>query len=212
MAIDIQSVIEELRSIELDEIRADNIGRWPLVVRVFACVLAFLAVLLAFYFLKVKDLNSTLESDARQEVVLRKQVVEITHDAANLDAYKAQLVELEARLETLIGQLPTDTEVPGLLEDVTETGLNSGLQIQSIELQNEVSHDYYLELPIQIEAVGGYHDFAGFVSGVAGLPRIVTLHDFTIDDQGQNLLSMSILAKTYRYKPVDDGSGGASAN
>ena len=117
------------------------------------------------------------------------------------------MVDLESRLEALIGQLPSDTEVPGLLEDVTETGLNSGLQIQSIALQSEVAHDYYVELPILIEATGGYHDFAGFVSGVAGLSRIVTLHDFTIDTDpdGQTLLSLSIIAKTYRYKAEQEG-------
>lgn len=202
----IKSAFQELRTIDFSEIRADNIGSWPAVVRVMACILAFAAVLAAVYFFKVSDLNDQLERAERDERTLRADFSSKAYEAANLEEYKAQMVELESRLEALIGQLPSDTEVPGLLEDVTETGLNSGLQIQSIELQNEIAHDYYVELPILIEATGGYHDFAGFVSGVAGLSRIVTLHDFTIEtDDGEALLSLSIEAKTYRYRAERDG-------
>lgn len=203
--MDIKSTLQELRTIDLSEIRLDNIGRWPLIVRVIACVLAFVGVLVAFYFVKVSDLNEQLERASREELRLRQDFSKKAYEAANLEEYKLQLVELESRLETLIGQLPSDTEVPGLLEDVTETGLNSGLQIQSIALQDEIAHDYYVELPILIQASGGYHDFAGFVSGVAGLPRIVTLHDFTIENTDETLLSLSILARTYRYKAVEEG-------
>jgi len=113
------------------------------------------------------------------------------------------MVELQDRLDTLISQLPSDTEVPGLLEDITETGLGSGLQIQSIALQEEVSHDYYIELPILMTATGGYHDFATFVSGVSSLPRIVTLHDFQID-RDSGTLTLDITAKTYRYKEPEE--------
>lgn len=203
----IKSAIEELRTIDLSEIRIDNIGSWPLVVRIVACILAFVGVLSAFYFLKVNDLNEQLDREVREESRLRTDYSAKAYDASNLEEYRVQMVDLESRLEALIGQLPSDTEVPGLLEDVTETGLNSGLQIQSIALQSEVAHDYYVELPILIEATGGYHDFAGFVSGVAGLSRIVTLHDFTIDTDpdGQTLLSLSIIAKTYRYKAEQEG-------
>ena len=203
--MDIKSAFQELRTLDLSEIRADNIGRWPLIVRIIACILAFIAVLIAFYFLKIKDMNAEITSQARQELVLRKEFSSKAYEASNLEEYKTQMVELEARLDALIGQLPSDTEVPDLLEDVTETGLNSGLQIQSIALQNEIVHDYYIELPILIEATGGYHDFAGFVSGVAGLSRIVTLHDFIIGNNGETLLSLSITAKTYRYK-AEEGS------
>lgn len=199
----IKSTLQELRTIDLSEIRADNIGRWPLIVRVIACLLAFVVVLVGFYFFKIKDLNEQLDRVAAEETVLRTDFSKKALDAYNLEAYREQMVELEVRLAALIGQLPSDTEVPDLLEDVTETGLNSGLQIESIALESEVVHDYYIELPIQIEAVGGYHDFATFVSGVAGLSRIVTLHDFVIDNDGEALLSLSILAKTYRYKPVE---------
>src|SRR5690606_17419818 len=118
---------------------------------------------------------------------------------------KLQMQEMEESFGVLLKQLPTDTEVPGLLEDVSATGSGSGLDIQSIALQTEVSKEFYVELPLEIKVRGGYHDLAAFVSGVAGLPRIVTLHDFTIGvSKDSSLLDMTITAKTYRYS----GHGG----
>lgn len=205
--MDVKSTFQELRTLDLSEIRLDNIGRWPLIVRIIACILAFVIILVGFYFVQISKLDEQLDRQAREELRLRDDFSKKAYEASNLEEYKEQMVELESRLEALIGQLPSDTEVPGLLEDVTETGLNSGLQIQSITLQDEVTHDYYVELPILIEATGGYHDFASFVSGVAGLPRIVTLHDFVIDSDDETLLSLSITAKTYRYKTVAEDGG-----
>jgi type IV pilus assembly protein PilO len=110
--------------------------------------------------------------------------------------------EMEESFGALVSQLPTDTEVPGLLEDITNKGVESGLEIKSIQLQAEQAKEFYIELPISIEVTGTYHDFGTFVSGIAALPRIVTLHDFkmTADPKTPGVLSMSIAAKTYRYK------------
>lgn len=198
--MDIQAIIEDIKNIDPTEIRLDNIGRWPLVVRVLMCLGAFVAVIAVYFYLVISNSNSTLETTIAQESELRETFESRSYEAANLEAYREQRVELDERLQTLIGQLPKDTEVPGLLEDITETGLSSGLAIDSIQLQNEQSHDYYVELPISINASGGYHDFATFISGVSGLPRIVTLHDFEITKNGSSLLNLSITAKTYRYK------------
>ena len=110
--------------------------------------------------------------------------------------------EMETSFGALLRQLPSDTEVPGLLEDITRTGLGSGLEFEEIKLLPEAAQQFYIELPIQISVVGTYHDLATFVSGVASLPRIVTLHDFSImpaSDGSTTQLRMSILAKTYRY-------------
>ena len=202
--MDFQALIDDLKNIDPAEIRLDNIGRWPLVVRILGCFIAFTAVLAACYFVIIADLNSQLDQTVRKEAELRDALRQRAYEAANLQAYRAQMIELEARLQALINQLPSDTEVPGLLEDITETGLSSGLEIESIVLQNENAHDYYVELPISISATGGYHDFATFISGVSGLPRIVTLHDFTIDKGNETLLKLSITAKTYRYKDSGD--------
>jgi len=198
--MDIQAIIEEIKSIDPSEIRLDNIGRWPLVVRILMCIGAFVAVIALYFYLVVSNSNALLERTIAQEAELRETFESRSYEAANLEAYREQRVELDERLQTLIGQLPKDTEVPGLLEDITETGLSSGLAIDSIQLQSERSHDYYVELPISITASGGYHDFATFISGVSGLPRIVTLHDFEISRSGSSLLNLSITAKTYRYK------------
>jgi type IV pilus assembly protein PilO len=134
---------------------------------------------------------------------LRRAALNSTFQAANLEAYKEQMEEMEVSFGALLKQLPSDTEVPGLLEDITRTGLGSGLEFEEIKLLPEVTQQFYIELPIQIVVMGSYHDLATFVSGVASLPRIVTLHDFDIkpaDKSGaSSALRMSVLAKTYRY-------------
>ena len=202
--MDIKSFLQDLQNIDPTELRADNIGRWPLAVRVMACVAAFVAVVVGYYFWQIADLNTDLSRAQREETQLKAQFSDRAFEAANLKAYQAQMIELQERLDILINQLPKDTEVPGLLEDITETGLSSGLEIGSILLQTEVAHDYYIELPISITASGGYHDFATFVSGVSGLPRIVTLHNFDIKKKERFLLDFSIIAKTYRYKDTEE--------
>jgi type IV pilus assembly protein PilO len=115
------------------------------------------------------------------------------------------MVEMEESFGALVSQLPSDTEVPGLLEDITNKGLLNGLDIASIDLQKEQAREFYVELPIAIAASGSYHDLGAFISGMAGLPRIVTLHDFQISSNKDdaNDLTMSIIAKTYRYKDED---------
>jgi len=201
--VDFQKVIDEIKNIDPTEIRGDNIGRWPLVVRVLAGIAVFAIAIALCFVLMVSKSNSTLSSAVKKENTLKETFKQRSTEAANLEAYREQMGELRARLNTLINQLPSDTEVPGLLEDITETGQGSGLEIQSIALQQEVSHEYYIELPIQMTATGGYHDFATFVSGVSSLPRIVTLHDFTID-QSNGALTLDIIARTYRYKEPEE--------
>ena len=137
-----------------------------------------------------------------QEVKLKKEFETKAFKVANLDAYRQQMVEMEESFGALVSQLPSDTEVPGLLEDITNKGLLNGLEIGSIDLKKERAQEFYVELPIAIAASGSYHDLGAFISGMAGLPRIVTLHDFKIDAKGSdsNSLKMNIVAKTYRYK------------
>jgi type IV pilus assembly protein PilO len=153
------------------------------------------------YYLKISDLNLELESVAAQEQALRGTFEKRSFEAANLDAYKAQMEEMKVTFDSLLSRLPAKTEVPGLLEDIGTRGGESGLTNININFQPDVVAEYYIEVPINISADGGYHDMGGFVSGVAGMPRIVTLHDFSITASKENkTLSMKILAKTYRYK------------
>ena len=195
-------VIEDLRGLDLGELNAENIGSWPLAVKVIAWVLAFVLVMVLGYFYNISDLRQQLAQVEQKEIELKKEFEDKAFKAANLDALRTQMKEMEESFGALISQLPSDTEVPGLLEDITNKGVESGLDIKSIKLQPEVAKEFYIELPINIEVTGTYHDFGTFVSGIAGLPRIVTLHDFkmTSDPKTPGVLSMSISAKTYRYK------------
>lgn len=198
--------LDSLKKVDLAELDLNNLGSWPVAVKVIACVLLLIIGLFLGYNFYLKDMQTELEQRRSEEQSLKDQFSAKAFQAANLDAYKVQMSEMEESFGTLLRQLPSDTEVPGLLEDITRTGLGSGLEFEEIKLQPEVAQQFYIELPIQITVVGGYHDLATFVSGVASLPRIVTLHDFDIglaEEGSVSKLRMSILAKTYRYN--DEG-------
>jgi type IV pilus assembly protein PilO len=193
------------KHLEVSEFNFQNVGVWPLLYRglVFAGVLA--VALTAGYFLHISDLYVQLNSVEAKEKTLRATYREKAFEVANLEAYRQQMAELEESFSVLLGQLPGDTEVPGLLEDITELGYGSSLEIKTISLLPEKTEEFYVELPIKIVAEGGYHDVATFVSGVAGLPRIVTLHDYSLEtDEKQSRQVFEIEAKTYRYKGQDD--------
>lgn len=194
--------LESLRQIDLNDLDFNNVGSWPAAVKFIAGALLLVVVVALGYNFHLKDLQASLEGKQAEELVLKEQFSSKAFQAANLDAYKEQMQEMEVSFGALLKQLPSDTEVPGLLEDITRTGLGSGLEFEEIKLLPEVAQQFYIELPIQITVVGAYHDLATFVSGVASLPRIVTLHDFDLvpaNDSGSSKLRMSILAKTYRY-------------
>lgn len=197
--------LEQLQNFDLADLDVNNIGSWPGAVKLIVMVLVFLLVLGGGYSLYLTDKRSELDVSARKEQELRADFEEKSHKAANLEAYERQKAEMETTFDSLLRQLPSDTEVPGLLEDITRTALDNELTIESIDLQDEVRTEFYVELPIQIVVEGNYHKIGSFVSGVANLSRIVTLHDFVIEPQESSLnLKMAILAKTYRYLEEDE--------
>jgi type IV pilus assembly protein PilO len=200
-----EDTLRSLREFDLGSLDFENIGSWPIAVKVLVWAALLIAVLLGGYYYHIDDLQVQLATVEAKEVELRKEFETKAFQAANLEAYRQQMVEMEASFGALVSQLPSDTEVPGLLEDITNKGLLNGLQISSIDLQKEQAKEFYVELPISIIASGSYHDLGAFISGMAGLPRIVTLHDFQIsaNKANSNNLDMKILAKTYRYK--DEG-------
>ena len=194
--------LDSLRKIDINDLDLNNLGSWPSAVKTIAGGLLMVLVLAGGYFFHIQDLQTQLDQARNDETSLREQFSTKAFQAANLPAYKSQMVEMENTFGALLRQLPSDTEVPGLLEDITRTGLGSGLEFEEIKLLPEAAQQFYIELPIQITVTGTYHDLATFVSGVASLPRIVTLHDFEIkpvDAKSPGKLRMSILAKTYRY-------------
>jgi type IV pilus assembly protein PilO len=193
---------EGLRKIDIHELDTGNMGSWPPAIKFLVAGLLMLLVLAMGYNFSTRDLENQLDLKREEESILKGQFADKARMAANLDLYTRQLKEMESAFDVLLRQLPGDTEVPGLLEDITRTGLGSGLEFEEIRLLPEVAQPFYIELPIQITVTGGYHELATFVSGVAGLPRIVTLHDFDlapVSPEGAPKLRLSILAKTYRY-------------
>ncbi|EUB76880.1 Pilus assembly protein PilO [Pseudomonas sp. GM41(2012)] len=194
--------IEGLRKIDINDLDTNNMGSWPPAIKALAGILLMILVFSLGYSFSISDLQSQLELKREEESTLKEQFADKAHMAANLELYTQQMKEMENSFGVLLRQLPSDTEVPGLLEDITRTGLGSGLEFEEIKLLPENTQQFYIELPIQITVTGAYHDLATFVSGVAGLPRIVTLHDFDLapaSPEGGPKLRMSILAKTYRY-------------
>lgn len=197
----LQDTLEQLKEFDVNNIDFEKIGVWPWPAKVFVCVLLIAVIFAATYYFKISDMNLELESVRNQELTLRETFEKRSFEAANLDAYKAQMEEMKITFDSLLSRLPAKTEVPGLLEDIGTRGSESGLTNININFQPDVVAEYYIEVPINISAEGGYHDMGGFVSGVAGMPRIVTLHDFSIKATKESkTLSMNILAKTYRYK------------
>lgn len=196
-----QETIDNVKNFDVSELDINNIGIWPMPIKVLVLLLVFGLMLGGGYWFFVKDLYAEVERAADREQELRQEYERKAYRVANLDRYRQQMVEMEETFGALVRQLPSDTEVPGLLEDITNTALSSGLDLQEFALQDEVEKDFYVELPINIRVRGNYHEMAGFVSSVAGLPRIVTLHDFSISrSDGNDELRMEMVAKTYRYR------------
>ena len=190
--------IEELQSLD-----ANDIGRWPFVFRAGVIGIVFVLVVgLGIYWLIIEDKYPALQRVEQEEVTLRQVFENKQRKAANFDAYKAQLAQIEQSFGTMLRQLPGETEIPSLIVDISQTGLAAGLQEKLFQPQPEVPRDFYAEKPITISLSGGYHEIANFVSGVAALPRIVTLHDINItpdDPNNYDQLTMQVVAKTYRY-------------
>ena len=192
---------------ELQSLDANDIGRWPFVFRAGVIGIVFAVVVgMGIYFTIIEDKAPALQRVQDEEVTLRDVFVNKQRKAANYDAYKAQLAQMEQSFGTMLRQLPGETEIPSLIVDISQTGLAAGLQEKLFQPQPEMPKDFYAEKPITISLSGGYHEIANFVSGVAALPRIVTLHDINITpDNPDNFdsLTLQVTAKTYRYIEED---------
>ncbi len=192
------NLVEELKSLDVNDV-----GRWPMAFRAAVIVITFiLVVALGVYFTIVKDKYPQLTKIEAEEESLRITFENKQRKAANYDAYVAQLDQIQQSFGTMLRQLPGETEIPSLIVDVSQTGLAAGLQEKLFVPQAEVPRDFYAEKPIKIQLSGSYHELANFVSGVAALPRIVTLHNINISREDTNAydqLSMEVTAKTYRY-------------
>jgi type IV pilus assembly protein PilO len=187
----------------LNNLDPDNIGTWPLLIRLVIWLgVAFVAGFIIYQTMLAQSLIDLDTHKAKEDELVGK-FQERAFKAANLEPLKKQMEEMQESFASLAKQLPDDTEVPGLLEELSQLGIDSGLEFDTIGLGNEKESEFYFELPIRISVRGTYHALGAFVSGISSLPRIVTLHDFTITpakgDGNDGLLVMSITAKTYRY-------------
>lgn len=192
--------VEQLRRLD-----PRDIGRWPLAFRVAAIALVFLIASGLFFYVFVWSRTvPELDKVRVEQQSLWGTFEEKQSKAANLEAYKQQLAEIERSFGAMLRQLPGKTEVPNLLVDISQTGLAAGLRERLFQPGNEARKDFYAELPIKIRLTGSYHEFGEFVSGIAALPRIVTLHDLQISRParsagGGDALQLDVTAKTYRY-------------
>ncbi|OOG22724.1 pilus assembly protein PilO [Thioalkalivibrio denitrificans] len=190
---------------DLNNIDLKTIGTAPAPVRAIAIALVVIAILGAGYWFIIKDQLARLDRVQAEETQLRQTFEVRQRRAANLDAYREQLEEMQRTFGTMLRQLPSRTEVPSLLVDISQTALAAGLEIELFRPQAEQQRGFYAEMPIQMRMRGTYEQMAEFTSGVAALPRIVTLHDLNIRPQDGGRLIMEATARTYRYLDETDG-------
>jgi len=201
MNIDLAQFFEQFEGLE-----ADNVSQWPKAAKLTAAIFIAIIVIVLGYFLLISDKITLLDTYVEEEVSLKNQYQIKYHIAANLELFEQQMKEAEALFANQLRSLPESHETPGLLDDITFVGTTSGLKFVKLNWQPEITREIYIELPIDIEVVGSYHDFGSFVSKIAGLPRIVTLHDFDVDINkiGNGLLNLKLQAKTYRYREAEE--------
>ncbi|MDR9436500.1 MAG: type 4a pilus biogenesis protein PilO [Thiohalophilus sp.] len=201
-----------MKDLDLSELDLSTIGSWPAAVKGVVVAVMCLIVLGAGYFLHIQKKLDELERVRAQENSLKSEFEKKQAKAANLDAYKRQMKEMEESFGTMLRQLPSKTEVDDLLIDISQTGLSSGIEFELFKPQSEKQIEFYAELPIQISMLGDYHQFGRFVSGVAALPRIVTLHNINLSSDRDGRLKMDVTAKTYRYLDEEELAAARSKN
>ena len=202
MAIDWQAELEQLKQVDFD---LENIGAWPALIKgIFALIVSAFAGFLVYYFV-ISDQLTELEQKQQQELELRQKFQVKYGIAVNVETYRAQLKTIEQQFQSMLKQLPSSHETAALLDDMTFVGTANGLRFDKLEWQAEREQEIYIELPMALVVVGEYHQLGQFVSDVAALSRIISLHDFVLKeaDGESGKLSMQVQARTYRYKEAD---------
>lgn len=196
-----------MKNFDLNNLDFNNAGAWPTPVKTFFCVILAGLILFFGWYLFVSDQQTQLESLERTERSLKTDFETEQAKAVNLEPLKEQLAEMEAMLQQMLRQLPSRTEMPDLIVDISQTALAAGIQNELFQPQPEIRKEFYAEKPISLRMVGSYHQFGNFVSGVASLPRVVimTMHDISLkpreakDGQPAGGLVLEGTVKTYRY-------------
>lgn len=187
---------------ELNQLDLNQIGAWPLPVKGVFILLLCVVLAVVGYYLDLEAQLGELTKVQEEEIGLRSSFEAKQGKAANLEKYRRQLEDMKQSFGAMLRQLPNKTEVAELLVDVSQTGLAAGLEFNLFQPSDEVPREFYAELPIKISVQGHYHEFGEFISGLAALPRIVTIHNIKIlplsKDTAGNLV-LEATAKTYRY-------------
>ena len=214
--------MSEKKKVKVSDLDFNNIGNWPQNYKIGFCVLVGFLILFLAYFLLIKGKREELQGLEQKESSLRQEFEKEQGDAANLEPLKQQLAQMEQVLQQMLRQLPSKTEMPDLIIDISQTALSSGLANELFQPEPETLKEFYAEKPIQLRMVGNYHQFGAFVSGVASLPRVVilTMHDISLKPKegkggvNRGALELSGTVKTYRYldeKEVADQEAAAAA-
>ena len=195
------SIVDDIRTLD-----PNDPGRWPFPIRAGVVAICFVLVtVLLFYFFVYSKQQPILDQVRTEEITLRRTFEDKHRKAVNLAVYQQQLADIERSFGALLRQLPGKTEVPSLLVDISQVGVAAGLEEKLFQPSGEIKKDFYAELPIKIKVIGSYHQMGEFVSGIAALPRIVTLDEMKITRENKDVydnLSFELTAKTYRY--LDD--------
>ncbi|GGB98394.1 type 4 fimbrial biogenesis protein PilO [Marinobacterium zhoushanense] len=199
MSVSMDGLKNAFKGFDPNDMDINSAGNWPVGIKAIVYLLLFSAIIGAGIYFLILDKHKSVEREIVKERELKQQFESKAFQVANLAALRKQMADVEGRFAELLKQLPTDKEVPGLLEDITAIGKSAGLDIDTIALQAERKAQFYVELPISIQVRGTYHQMGEFVSGVAAIKRIVTLHDYSLKPSGSGQLTMNISAKTYRY-------------
>lgn len=204
--------LDDLKNFDINQLRSldpKNMGSWPLPLRIVTLTALYVAILVAGYFFIIQDQRNQYSGLQDKEVKLKSDFENKALEAANLDVYKKQLDDMQTSFGTMLRQLPGQTEIPSLLQDISQAAQVDGLKQDLFRPGGEAPKDFYSEKPIELTLEGGYHQFGKFVSDVATLPRIVTLHNINIkpaSGTGTDNLVMTLTAKTYRYLEDDQQS------
>ena len=209
------SFFDDLRNLD-----RNNVGGWPKAIKTFFAVLIIAVILLAGWWFKIRDQQADLEQQQQKEVALKTEFTTKQAKVVNLPAYRKQLEDMKEMLRTMLRQLPSKTEMPDLLVDISQTALAAGIVVDLFQPGGEVVKEFYAEKPIQLKMLGTYHQFGTFISGVASLPRVVilTMHDVSLRPlraagtsaapAAGGQLTLEGTVKTYRY--VDDEEAAAA--
>lgn len=182
---------------EINDLDFEQVATWPFEVKSLVAVFVVIISLFGGYYVLVQDKLPILEAAQSKELTLKQTYQGKYRIAVNLEAYEEQLAKLQSDFSSMLKSLPTSNETPGLLDDITLVGTSAGLTFRLLNWQREIPKEFYSELPIEMEVTGGYHNFGQFASEIAGLPRIVTVHDFEVTQEA-NTLKLKVQAKTYR--------------